>query len=400
MMKTLKTTALAAVLVSASMPASSIVIGGDQGGWELSFSGTINLFMNFYDIEGGDKEVHLQEGLLPAFATFKAKSPVMNGMTSTAQISFAPDSSNSKLRRADKGGSAVDIREVFLDIEGDFGTFSAGRTLGIFSRQAILKDQTLYGVGAGAASDGGGTTLGRIAHGYVYPAFDTRFSYKTPDMNGFQLELGLYDPLEGNEGEDSLTWKTATPRIETELVYGTSFVGDGNLNFWLGGLWQDSEDVTNTFAVGGMRDLTHWGVDVGAQATLNGFELVGHYTKGENLGQKFKIATPVFGLEDTEEEHWYAQAGYTFAGRTKVAFSYGESEQEDNGVNAVNDLWTVGVYHDIASWLKVVAEYNDTENVVNNTSGATFIDDNGNLALLPSTDVEAQVFSVGAFIFW
>ena len=384
-MNKFKSTALAAALVAASAPASSAVVVGGDNGWEVSFGGTINLFMNFYDNDTtfgnpGNSEVHLQEGLLPAFFTFKAVSPTINGLTGTAQISFAPDSSNSKLRRQDKGGSAIDMREVFFNVDGSFGTFSAGRTLGIFSRQAILKDQTLFGVGAGGNGDGAGTTLGRIGHGYVYPAFDTRFSYKTPDINGFQLEVGLYDPLEGDEGPlNAFSWETDIPRVEAEATYGTTF-GGGALNLWLGGLWQESDNVANAFAVGGMQDLTHWGVDVGGQVTFGGFEVVGHYTEGENLGQLFKIAAPVNGANDTEESHWYAQLGYTFMGTTKVAASYGESEQKDNGTKLTNDLWTVGVYHDVNSWLKLVAEYNDQRS--------------------EQLSVEGDTFGVGAFIFW
>ncbi len=382
-MNKFKTTALAAALVAASAPASSAVIATNADGWEISFGGTVNLFMNFYDNQGGTNEVHLQEGLLPAFATFKAKSPTVNGLTGTAQISFAPDSSNSKLRRQDKGGTAIDMREVFFNVEGSFGTFSVGRTLGIFSRQAILKDQTLFGVGAGGNGDGAGTTLGRIAHGYVYPAFDTRFSYKTPDMNGFQLEVGLYDPLEGDEGPiggSINNWDTSIPRVEAEATYGTSFAG-GSLNLWLGALWQESDNVYNAFAPSNSVDLTHWGVDGGIQVTFGGFEFVGHYTTGENLGQLFKIAAPVNGTNDTEEDHWYAQIGYTFMGTTKVAASYGESEQKDNGTTLNNNLWTVGVYHDVNSWLKLVAEYNNQES---DQLGVT----------------DADVFGVGAFIFW
>ncbi len=404
----IRATTLAA-MIATSFPVTSAVIATNADGWEISFGGTVNLFYTTYDSEtrvngvvtGTADEVHLQEGLLPAFATFKAKSPTVNGLTGTAQISFAPDSSNSKLRRQDKGGTAIDMREVFFNVEGSFGTFSVGRTLGIFSRQAILKDQTLFGVGAGGNGDGAGTTLGRIAHGYVYPAFDTRFSYKTPDMNGFQLEVGAYDPLEGDEGPiggSINNWDTSIPRIEAEATYGTSLSG-GSLNLWLGGLWQES-DTVGLANGNGIVDLTHWGIDVGAQAIFGGFELVGHYSTGENLGQLFKIAAPVYGTNDTEEDHWYAQVGYTFMGKTKVAASYGESQQKDNGIDSTNELWTIGVYHDVTSWLKLVAEYNDVDSSSDNTGGVTFINNVGNLESVPNTASESQTFSIGAFIFW
>ena len=45
-------------------------------------------------------------------------------------------------------GSNIDMREVFFNVSGDFGTISVGRTLALFQRQAILKDLTLFGMGA------------------------------------------------------------------------------------------------------------------------------------------------------------------------------------------------------------------------------------------------------------
>ena len=56
------------------------------------------------------------------------------------------------------------MREVFFNVSGDFGTISVGRTLALFQRQAILKDYTLFGVGAIGSPDGGGTGLGRIGY--------------------------------------------------------------------------------------------------------------------------------------------------------------------------------------------------------------------------------------------
>ena len=54
---------------------------------------------------------------------------------------------------------------------------------------------TLFGVGATADNtSNGGTTLGRIGFGYVYPDFNASFRYTTPSMNGTTLSVGLYDP--------------------------------------------------------------------------------------------------------------------------------------------------------------------------------------------------------------
>ena len=66
-----------------------------------------------------------------------------------------------------------------------------------------------------------------------------------------------------------------------------------------------------------------------------------------------------------------------------MGLSWGYSAQDDNAACAPdvdNELWTVGVYHDVNSWLKVIAEYNE--------HNSDFL---GN---------DAESFSVGAFVLW
>ena len=370
---------------------------------------------------------HLNEGLLPAFFTFKAVSPTVNGLTGTAQISFAPDSSSAKSSRNDKGGSAIDMREVFFNVDGSFGTISAGRTLGIFQRQAILKDMTLFGVGGVVGPDTGGTTLGRIGYGYIYPEFRTRFSYKTPSMNGFQAEFGVYDPQEPIGGTDY--FETDIPQFQGELTYNTTYQG-GNIMLWASGMWQEMD--TKSFTPTPNEDITSWGWNVGGSIGFSGFELVGSYYSGEALGIDFQSAGTLtagagvstiggpgasglfnapgfscstFGTTPTcseaDNDGFYVQGTYTFNGKTKVGISYGETNQDDEALGAdgihfndvSHEMWTVGVYHDVTSWLKVVAEYNHMEQESHLAPGLPF-------GTVQIDEIEADIFSVGGFIFW
>ncbi len=402
----------AAMAMALSTPANAVVLGGD-GGWEVSYTGTINLFYNQldWDVEGttflgnatDEDSAHLNEGLLPAFFTFKAKSPTVNGLTGTAQISFAPDSSNSKHTRNDKGGSAIDMREVFFNVDGSFGTISLGRTLGMYQRQAILKDMTLFGVGGFALPDQGGTTLGRIGYGYIYPEFRTRIAYATPTINGFKLEVGVFDPQEPINSASGI-YETDTPQFQGEATYNTTFQG-GNLGLWVGGIWQEQESLF--FAPG--DEVTSWGWNVGANIGFSGFEIVGNYYDGEGLGTDFFApftgtgSAGLFGAGSVfctttcgaaDNDGFYVQGTYTFGGKTKVGVSYGESNQDSDvrtnfSFNDVeHEMWTVGVYHDVTSWLKLVAEYNDASQEAE-SPGGTFIN-----------SLDAEAFSVGGFIFW
>ncbi len=83
------------------------------------------------------------------------------------------------------------------------------------------------------------------------------------------------------------------------------------------------------------------------------------------------------------------QGTYTFNGKTKVGVSYGEGNLDGNGVNfgateIERSLWTVGVYHDVSSWLRLVAEFNHGERESSGNTG----------------NPEADTFSVGGFLFW
>jgi hypothetical protein len=393
MMKLIKRTRLAAAISAAALagamsaPANAAIVLGGDNGWEVSYGGFINLFYTQSDFEfaggGSEDSSHLNEGLLPAFHTLTAKSPEIGGLKGTAQITFAPDSSGAKAKRLNKGGAEIDMREVFFNVSGDFGTISAGRTLSLFQRQAILKDMTLFGMGALAGPDGGGTGLGRIGFGYVYPDFRTRFTYKTPDINGFNLEVGIFDP---QETPDTAA-ETDTPQFQAEATYTHGFEG-GSFNLWFGLLWQEQEITAS--GLGGTGDVESFGWNIGADLKFGGFNVVGSYYDGEALGSLLftsangdGFACNLTDCDEADNSGGYIQGSYTFNGKTKVGVSWGYSDQDDNAAGALdkdNELWTVGVYHDVNSWLKVVAEYNEHNS-----------DTLGN---------EAESFSVGAFILW
>src|SRR4029077_9793682 len=99
-----------------------------------------------------------------------------------------------------------------------------------FSRQNILTDQTLFGIGAtgngfapGTGTEGAGTTLGRIGFGYVYPQFRAQMTYSTQAGQPYSFSIGLFEAA-------SVTGYTNTylPRVESEFTYAQS-----GFKFWL-----------------------------------------------------------------------------------------------------------------------------------------------------------------------
>ena len=441
-------TKLAAALAAAaglgvSAAANAVVVVGGDNGWEVSFDGNINAFYVFSNNDAGFSSLGLTHpgdptapgnnsegfasasredvsrvasGLLPSFFSFNVKSPSWNGMTATGRFSFSPAINNStrknQLYAGGNGiqGSNIDMREVVINVESGWGTVSAGRTLSLFGRQAILNDMTLFSVGM-AGADNAGVSAGRIGRGYLYPNFNARFAYKTPMLMGFQAEVGLYDPSVEELNGGGVLNQTDKPRVEGELTY-TATMGDATFKGWFDGLWQEIKTAgQNSFSQENV-DVHGWGV--GGTGGMMGFNVTGYYYEGQGLGRSLQFlggtactALPAPGVagnlacEAAENDGYYVQGTYTFFGKTKVGVSYGESNQEAfKNVAVVTALanqdvslsmWTVGVYHDVSSWLKLIAEYSNSTNDFsrNAAQAGTF-----------SGKTESNTFSVGTFFLW
>ena len=192
------------------------------------------------------------------------------------------------------------MREVFFNVSGSFGTISIGNTLALYQRQAILNDMTLFGVGALVGTEGSGTTLGRINHGYVYPEFHSRMAWKSPDMNGFNIEVGIFDPIEGSGG-NTANFESDTPQFQAELNYSTSFDG-GSVGIWAGGIVQQMEGrgaASDGFATTG--EVNTSGINIGLKVAAGGFGLVGSWYDGEALGSVRQVDTNSYTCNATAQ---------------------------------------------------------------------------------------------------
>src|SRR6266480_1328637 len=121
-----------------------------SNGWSFSFSGNVNAFWVFTKANnGGAANSSVRTGLLPAFATFDARGKE-GGLNLGVHVGFAPQIQNAGVHDqfSVQSGAAIDMRQVYLTVGGQWGQILAGRELGLFSRQNILNDMTLFGVGA------------------------------------------------------------------------------------------------------------------------------------------------------------------------------------------------------------------------------------------------------------
>src|SRR6059036_800588 len=129
-----------------------------SNGWSFTFAGNVNVFWVFTkeNTTAGDAaNSSVRTGLLPAFATFEARGKEA-GMNLAAHIGFAPQIQNpGNAHDGFQNPNRIDMRQVYLTVGGEWGQILAGRELGLFERQAILNDQTLFGVGAVGVVAGG-----------------------------------------------------------------------------------------------------------------------------------------------------------------------------------------------------------------------------------------------------
>lgn len=391
----MKKLVLASMVAAAAVaaPAQAVTVMAEDG-WTLGVGGSINQFAVFTENDNGDDIREVRDGLLPAFLNFDLKAPTMNGLDLAAHISFSPGTNSSSY-------DAFEQREVYFTVDGSFGQVLMGKALGLYGSHNILTEQTLFGVGYGTGGNGE-TTLGGIALGYDYAAWRSQIRYTTPDMNGFKAAFAVVDSstpsfrlgANGNLPASSLDTgaggsDTDDFRYEADLSYAGAFDG-GSYSAWLSGAMEDRDDLA--------EDLQQW--TVGGTLKVAGFEFMAQYSDSEDgtsgsagttclaaggcNGTAFGAVTPASASEKLEWDQYVIQAGYRFAGTTLVSANY--SELEDKSSSAVDgadesERITLGVYHDVNSNLKLVAEYTKVEN-----------DD--------SDVLDQDIFAIGGFMFF
>src|SRR5437870_544105 len=283
--------------VSATASAQGLTMQMSNG-WSFSFSGNVNAFWVFTSRDSsagtGPKSSNssVRTGLLPAFATFDAKGKE-GGLNLGVHFGFAPQIQNNG-NAHDQFGAFIDMRQVYLTIGFKDGSqILAGRELGLFQRQNILTDMTLFGVGAVGPTLGqaGGTTLGRIGYGYIYPNFNAQVTYSSPAKNQAQFSIGLFQPSAVPSGLVSPSFpRTAIPRVEAEITVRPTMSGNNKVMIWAGGEWQIVKR-----AAGIDTSASAVGVTGGVKFDVSDLSIVASYYYGSGIGGISVVAGSVLG---------------------------------------------------------------------------------------------------------
>ncbi len=364
-MKRLALVLLAATLVVPRMAQAQGLTMQMGNGWKFTFAGNVNVFWVFTSDENGPSNSSIRTGLLPAFATFAATGKEA-GLDLGVHVGFGNQIQNAGGAH-DQFGAQIDLRQMFLTIGLKGGNqILAGRELGLFQRQNILNDMTLYGVGAVGGPQGGGTTLGRIGYGYIYPNFNAQITFSSAANKQVQWSVGAFQPsVVGAFNE------TAIPRIEGELVWRNQTTARSTNKFmvWLGGEWQSAKNAADV-------SLSSTGVTAGVHADFSDLSVVVSAYTGKGIGHALGLgANAVSGgatPEGRPSDGGYAQVTYKVGAKTTVGASYGVSRlkgADDGAGGDVTDahlaelqMFTGGVYYQWTRSLKVVGEVSRERN--------------------------------------
>ena len=398
-----------ATAYAAPVDAKVTLMADEPSGWSFSVDGNVNAFYVYStgknaNLAGGQtartstgENSRIQTGLLPAKFGFGVQGPASNGVQLRGYFGLYPQIQNGNTKTA--RGAQIDMREIYAAASGDFGELLFGRTLSLFQRNAIIQDMTLFGVGATADNtSNGGTTLGRIGFGYVYPDFNASFRYTTPSYSGTTLSVGIYDASKlktttGAGAEGTMTADGADlPRIEGELNISLSGLSEGS-NLAISGMYQEAAHKVS--ANEGGEELEAKGIHVGGTLVGGPVALTAHYFNGECLGITLQMDSGAMSSDGVCRDHdgYYIQGTYNY-GAGKMGISYGGNFQDkagnDGGAYDPKDsqtMFTAGIYHNLApEWLGVI-EYSHAEEDWHNMETA-------------DEDGESDIFSVGMFYLW
>lgn len=239
-------------------------VGFQAGDIKFQVSGNINTFSTFENFGNDDFGVNVagglvvptqndtfsvRNGLLPNALVFDI-STVQRDFDIGVKVGLFPGTNNlntasGSALNANSGGTSfalgtpgIDARLSSLTIgREDIGTFKFGRDFGIFGRNAIVNDFTLFGVGStGGNAAPANTSLGRIGIGYIYTDFIPQISYKSPSFNGFTFEGGIFqafDALDAAGGLSGTATGSPFPQFQGQVEYNGKF-GAVDTTLWAG----------------------------------------------------------------------------------------------------------------------------------------------------------------------
>ena len=161
-----------------------------------------------------------------------------------------------------------------------------------------------------------------------------------------------------------------------ELGY-KAITSRNNSTFWLDGFYRGDLDCSVAFC----KNSHDFDWSAGARFDFTKFSITGRYRnkkKSDFTFNKFQsgVLKPDASFEDMRRGGYQLLGKYEVNQDTRLNFTLGDVPVEYDSTesfevyrsNYQKSLWTVGVHHDVNSWLKIVAEYNRAQYGINNSN--------------------------------
>ena len=316
----------------------------DQDGWQVFMNGRFQTFANYNDgqgypgigqtaliTDGNGKPVELRGGgiergdAVPEFQMGTSPTPGNQGLVRELRIrsGFTGNVLGFGVRKRLSerteilGYSAVtvgidseqrrkfaivqpDWRESFVRLTSSWGSFTAGRTLTLFSRGATEITYLYgyrYGLGfPGTVTNFSQSTAGSVGFGVLGNGFGSGLAYATPRLGGLQITVGAYDAV--NFPNTLLLNRSRWPRGESEVTYENTLGGKGLVKLFVNGAYQRLYDYSGT-----PLETDIYGTGFGGRLELGPVRLgvAGHWGKGVGVTYSFEPHGSVFYVEATQK---------------------------------------------------------------------------------------------------
>jgi len=267
--------------------------------------------------------------------------------------------------------SDFDVREGYLNLEGPWGSLTAGRALGLFGRISTEIDFSYghnYGLGY-PCGDAQGPTCGHIGTGVMFPGFAAGFQYSTPSLGGLKLHAGLYDPVRLLGAWN----RAAVARPEGALSFEQKLAEIGLIKLQVEGMWQPISRLqtsATTPAVQTQFNDKVWGVAAGGRVEAGPVRFGAAAFRGKGLGQYYALqnSPAVFSPVTYEVRSFtgiYTQAALVFgpvqlsAGAGRVSIDQLDVDKRDATVSNAKSQTGISaaVYYSVSDSLVLGLDY-------------------------------------------
>lgn len=325
----------------AQLPAPEPLPVAKVKNWEITLDGRLSTFLSFahgdpnpegyplwqgfYDEPGSSGKItstRLRSGFVSNVLGWNVHREVAKDTSVSGRFAIWGNVS----QRRDKTLSPdVDLREIYLRIDGPWGGVLAGRNIGIFGRGGINLDYDIehgYGLGSPCMivnrepAHGPVAACGHVGFGILFPAFNAQLAYNTPEFGGFQLTVGLFDPAIVQERGYT---RTPLPRVEGELSFKAQKVFHAEVS----GTWQriGQQDELEL-------NVDSYGVAAAAGVSLGPVQLGAAGFMGQGLGIWAALEDyPIFSDDKfiLRKQKGFLGLAALNLGHTKIAAGFGET---------------------------------------------------------------------------